>query len=87
MGDTEQNLNAVLLVLVLLQDSSGQLLLVFGELMLLVYFSFLNKLDICQKLLMRLNYIIFTLQIVCHKNADFKYFFKMSAWWGFARDL
>ena len=48
MGDTEQNLNAVLLVLVLLQDSSDELHLVLGELVLLVYFSFLNKLDTCQ---------------------------------------
>ena len=51
MGDTEENLSAVLLVLILLQDSSGELLLVLGELVLLglgycaVYFSFLKKLE------------------------------------------
>ena len=45
MGDTEQNLSAGLLVLVLLQDKCGELLLVLGELVLLVYFSFLNKLE------------------------------------------
>ena len=45
VGDTEQNLSAVFLVLVLLQDSYGELLLMLGELVLLVYFSFLKKLE------------------------------------------
>ena len=48
MGDTEQNLDAVLLVLVLLQDSSDEIHLVLGEHVLLVYFRFINKLDTCQ---------------------------------------
>ena len=50
MGDTEQNLSAGLLVLVLLQDSYCELLLVLGKPVLLglgdvaVYFSLLKKL-------------------------------------------
>ena len=56
MGDTEQNLDAVLLVLVILQVGSDAIHLVLGEpvlvvlqdkceLVLLVYFSFLKKLE------------------------------------------
>ena len=45
VGGTEQNVSAGLLVLVLLQNKCGELILVLGELVLLVNFSFLKKLE------------------------------------------
>ena len=47
-GDTEQNLAAVLIVLVLPLVSGDEVRLVLRELLIQVYVRFLNRLDTCQ---------------------------------------